>query len=145
MKKIYEVRGTVTIDVFKRVKANNKEEAMELAENHFGGLTTYGCNSEMIGVEGEGESINEYGDDPEWKEAYETDNDDYDTETDTGFSFTCKLCGESFYYENEYDFDDFGEEEVWGHIQTNHEEEFEECQDWDTPDMIDEYFEKEDD
>lgn len=37
-KKIYEVRGTYTISVLKRVKANDEYEEMELAEKHFSGI-----------------------------------------------------------------------------------------------------------
>ena len=144
-KKIYEVRGTITIDVFKRVKANNAEEAMELAERHFGGLTTYGCHSEQIGVEGEGESLQEYGDDPEWVEAYESEDDDYDTETDTGCTLRCNLCGEEFYFENEDEFDYNAEDEVWDHLGNDHEDICCLCEDWDTSAVIDEYFEREDD
>ena len=146
MKKIYEVRGTVTIDVLKRVKANSESEAMEFAQKYFSGLQEYcgnGGTDKLIGVDESSESVELNGDYVEWREAYETDNDDYDEQTDTGLTFTCKICGESFHYENEDDFDYFGEEEVWGHIQRNHEEEFEECQDWDTPDMIEEYYERE--
>lgn len=145
MKKIYEVRGTITIDVFKRVKANNKEEAMKLAEKHFGGLTTYGMHNTMIGVESEGESINEYGDSPDWHEAYESENDDYDTETDTGCTLRCKLCGEEFYYENEEEFDYNAEDDVWDHLGNDHEGICEKCEDLNISDVIEEYFEREDD
>lgn len=44
----------------------------------------------------------------------------------------CKACG------TEIDIED--EEGLWGHLQMEHEEIFEECMDWDTPDVIDEYY-----
>lgn len=147
-KKIYEVRGTVTIEVLKRVKAKDEYEAKELAEKYFNGLQEYCGNGgidKLIGAEDCSESVQLSGDYVEWQEAYETDNDSYDEQTNTGYVFTCKLCGRKFYYENEDDVEYYGDEELWGHIQTNHEEEFEECQDWATPEMIEEYFEREDD
>ena len=45
-KKIYEVRGTITIEVLKRVKADDEYEAMELAEKYFfepSSESTSGC------------------------------------------------------------------------------------------------------
>lgn len=147
-KKIYEVRGTITIEVLKRVKANDEYEAMELAEEHFKGLDEYcgnGGHDKLIGVYESSESVQLCGDYIEWQEAYETDNDDYDTDTDKGCTYKCTLCGEEFYCESDNSFDEYVEEEVWGHIQMTHEEEFEECQDWDTPTMIEEYYEREDD
>ena len=44
----------------------------------------------------------------------------------------CKYCSASF---EEYD-----EEDLWGHIQMSHEEIFEEVQDWETPYMIEECY-----
>lgn len=59
-------------------------------------------------------------------------------------TYRCLLCGKEFCCEDDYDFDCNVEEELWGHIQMEHEEEFEECQDWDTPYMVEEYFERKD-
>ena len=58
-------------------------------------------------------------------------------------TYVCKLCGEVVGTYDEYEFDEYGEQELWGHIQMDHEEEFEECQDWDTPYMLEEYYESE--
>ena len=147
-KKIYEVRGIYTISVLKRVKANDEDEAMELAEKHFGGIIEYAGNGgydKLIGVSEDSESVEADGC-VEWQEAYETDDDRYDNETeDEPCTYRCTLCGEEFYCENDDAFDSYVEEALWGHIQMEHEEEFEECQDWDTPDMIEEYFEREED
>lgn len=45
----------------------------------------------------------------------------------------CKACG------TEIDLED--EEGLWGHLQLDHEDLFEECMDWETPDMIEEFYE----
>ena len=55
--------------------------------------------------------------------------------------YKCKLCGVVFNSYTTEEFEEYGEEELWGHIQMNHEEAFEECQDWETPTMIEEYYE----
>lgn len=147
-KKIYEVRGTLTIDVLKRVRANDEYEAMELAQEHFKGIEEYvgnGGYDKLIGVSEDSESVGKNGD-VEWQEAYETNDDRYDMDTDDEKRmYRCTLCGETFYCESDDDFDAYVEEELWSHLQTEHEEEFEECQDLDTPYMIEEYFEREDD
>ena len=146
-KKIYEVRGTVTIEVLKRVKANDEYEAMELAEKYFKGLDEKcgnGGHDKMIAVDDISETILLCDDRVDWQDACETDDDRYDTDTE-GFTYTCTLCGYTRYCENYNDFDEYGEEELWGHIQRCHEEEFEECQDWETPWMLEEYYEREDD
>ena len=145
-KAIYEVRGTITIEVLKRVKAKDEDEAMELAEKHFSGLKGYcgnGGNDKLVGVEEYSESVQTCVDYVEWEEAYETDNDDYDEATDTMKTYTCKICGKEFECEDDDDFDWNVEEDLWGHIQKEHEEEFEECQDWNTADMIEEYYDVE--
>ena len=81
-KNIYEVRGTVTIDVIKRVKANDPFEAMELANQCFEGLSTE-WNGNSVFVSGEGEELEaNYDYYPEWSSAEETDNDDFDSATD---------------------------------------------------------------
>lgn len=147
-KKIYEVKGTCEVTILKRVKANNEDEAMELAEKLFQGVTSFlgnGGTDKLIGVYDSSESIEPMGY-VNWEDAYETDDDRYDDETeDEPCTYRCTLCGEEFYCENDDAFDSYVEEALWGHIQMEHEEEFEECQDWDTPDMIEEYFEREDD
>lgn len=146
-KKIYEVRGNLVIEVVKRVKAHDEDEAIDLAERLFSGLESYCGNGgidKLIGVSEDSESVEDVGNCVVWTEAYETDDDRYDEETeDEECTYICKLCGEVFHCENERDFDSNVEEELWGHLQTDHEEEFEECQDWDTPYMIDEYFDVE--
>lgn len=51
--------------------------------------------------------------------------------------YRCYLCDKVIVTDNE-DWD----EDLWGHIQMEHEEEFEECRDLETPYMIEEYFEE---
>lgn len=147
-KKIYEVRGTMVVNILKRVKANDEYEAMELAAELFQGVEEYvgnGGYDKLIGVCEDSESI-EASSYVEWQEAYETDDDRYDTDTaDDGFTYTCKLCGEEFYYENEYEFDDDDACELWDHLETDHEEEYEKIKDWTDWQMMNEYFEREDD
>ena len=147
-KKIYEVRGTVTIEVLKRVKANDEYEAMELAEEYFDGLDEYcgnGGHDKLIGVCESSESVQLCGDYIEWKNAYETDNDNYDTDTDTGYTYTCKICGETFHCENDDYFYDYVENDLWDHLKEEHESEYEECQGCDTQFMIEGFYEREDD
>lgn len=58
--------------------------------------------------------------------------------------YVCKYCGCVIEEDPEYPngwFESEGEEELWGHIQMNHEDIFEECQDWDTPTMLEECYE----
>ena len=142
-KQIYEVRGTVTIEVFKRVKAKDEYEAMELAHKHFSGLGEYGGNGgwdKIIGVEGESESVQKCGDYVHWQEAYETDDGRYDRDTDSGIICKCKLCGEEFYYDCEEDWKYNDGDDQWEHLESEHEEKYNECQEWLTRDMLDEYF-----
>lgn len=47
--------------------------------------------------------------------------------------YVCKYCGAEI--END-------EESLWGHIQLNHEEVFAECQNWETPDMLEECYDE---
>ena len=79
-KKIYEVTGKYTINVIKRVKAKDEDEAMELAEQLFEGLHTE-WNGNSVFVNGEGEEVSAEGY-VEWLSAEETNNEDYDTQTD---------------------------------------------------------------
>ena len=86
-KQIYEVRGSCTITVLKRVKANSEEKAKKLAEEYFGGLMAYVGNGDidkLIGVDNDSESV-EAEDYIKWEEAYETDDDRYDDRTDSEF------------------------------------------------------------
>jgi len=60
--------------------------------------------------------------------------------------YICKICGEEFEMNEDYEdfdawFEEEGEEELWGHLQDAHEEEFDEAQNLDTPYMLEEYFE----
>ena len=50
--------------------------------------------------------------------------------------FKCKFCGEIFGPYSKRAFNENGEEELWGHIQMNHEKVFEEHQNLETPDML---------
>lgn len=56
--------------------------------------------------------------------------------------YKCKICDEIISF-NENEFDSLGEEELWGHIQMNHKDKFEEVQNLETPDMIEECYEEE--
>lgn len=53
--------------------------------------------------------------------------------------YRCKYCGCVFCGESEEDMD----EDLWGHIQINHENKFKEVQDWETPYMVEECYKKE--
>lgn len=59
--------------------------------------------------------------------------------------YYCKLCGEMVADTNDENSIHLGdwEEELWGHIQMEHEDVFEEVQDYDTPDMLEECYEEE--
>lgn len=81
-KKIYEVTGRYTINVIKRVKAKDEEEAMFLADELFEDVETEWDGSSVF-VSGEGEEVSAEGY-VEWISAEETDNEDYDTQTDDG-------------------------------------------------------------
>ena len=56
--------------------------------------------------------------------------------------YKCKICDEIILF-NENEFDSLGEEKLWGHIQINHKDKFEEIQNLETPDMIEECYEEE--
>lgn len=60
-------------------------------------------------------------------------------------TYKCIICGEEFYCEDDEDFECNVEEELWGHLQMEHEEEFEKVEDWETPYMLKAYYEREDD
>ena len=51
----------------------------------------------------------------------------------------CKYCGDVISAD---DFDYFDEENLWGHIQMEHEAVFEEVQNFETPFMIEECYEE---
>ena len=55
--------------------------------------------------------------------------------------YKCKICDEIILF-NENEFDSLGEAELWGHIQMNHKDKFEEIQNLETPDMIEECYEE---
>ena len=57
-------------------------------------------------------------------------------------TYVCKECGSDFTYDNDDDFYEWGEEQLWGHIQLDHPEIYQECQTWETPDMLDVYFDE---
>ena len=54
-------------------------------------------------------------------------------------SWKCNICGALF--DIDEDFFDDAEEILWGHVQLAHEDIFDECQNWETPWMLEEYFE----
>lgn len=59
-----------------------------------------------------------------------------------GSNWKCKFCECVFEYESENEFDIYGEEELWSHIQMEHEEVYAEYQDFDTPTMLNECYVK---
>lgn len=52
------------------------------------------------------------------------------------WKYKCTVCGEVFTFDSQEDFGDYGEETLWGHIQNDHPEAFKECQNWETPIML---------
>ena len=59
--------------------------------------------------------------------------------------YECKHCGKIIDFEPyEFNGDGYfhpdGEELLWGHIQLEHEDVFEEVKDWDTPSMLEECY-----
>lgn len=66
---------------------------------------------------------------------------------ESGRRYICKFCGEEFWFDE----DDFcgdgsfhpdGEEALWGHIQIDHPDVFDDVCDFDTPYMIEECYEE---
>lgn len=53
----------------------------------------------------------------------------------------CKFCGCTMHISDD-DFNYFGEEELWGHIQMEHEDIFKDVQDLETPFMLEECYNK---
>lgn len=51
-------------------------------------------------------------------------------------NFECKHCGRKFFCFDQEDL----EEELWGHIQLKHPERFKECEDFETPAMVEENY-----
>lgn len=85
MKEIYEVTGTCTITVKKRVLANSPEEALEKVINTFNGINEYcgnGGDDKLIGVENRSESVFADCGYVEWDESSVeiTDDDRYEYE-----------------------------------------------------------------
>lgn len=61
--------------------------------------------------------------------------------------YICKHCGEivaDIKWNHDSHFEDW-DEDLWGHIQMEHEDVFDDVQDWETPDMLDECYEEESD
>lgn len=142
-RQIYEVEGIISIRVKKRVKANERDEAIRLADKYFNGLTCYcgnGGTDKLIGVSDYSESVEDCGDYVEWTDAYVTENNDYDERTEPMTIYTCKLCGEEFECENEEAFEDYVEADLWNHLEEEHEEKGEEYGWNDTEKMISECF-----
>ena len=54
-------------------------------------------------------------------------------------TFVCKFCGCTFDKVDDEDIDEL----LWGHIQMRHEDVFDEVQDWETPYMIEECYDVE--
>lgn len=87
MKK-YIVKGCVTVEVSKEVWAYNEEDAIDKARDQLSSLTAYcgngGCDK-LVGVDGDGESVDIY-EDIDYESAEEIEDDpDY---------FECPNCGE---------------------------------------------------
>ena len=102
MKK-FRVMGTTVVTVYKEVWANDKDEAMEKAENQLSSLTAYcgngGCDK-LVGVDDSDESVSadEF---IEW--------DDVEMLEDDPNYFECPQCGEECWSRE----DNEGEEYWW--------------------------------
>ena len=102
MKK-FRVIGTTVVTVYKEVWANDKDEAMEKAENQLSSLTAYcgngGCDK-LVGVDDSDESVSadEF---IEW--------DDVEMLEDDPNYFECPQCGEECWSRE----DNEGEEYWW--------------------------------
>ena len=145
-KKIYEVKGTCEVTILKRVKANNEDEAMELAEQLFQGVHSFlgnGGSDKLIGVYDSSESI-ETMSYVNWEDVSETDDERYDYETENSCTYKCVLCGEEFYCENDDAFEHHVIDVLWEHVETEHEDEYEECKDLSDLEMVEEFFDRED-
>ena len=57
-------------------------------------------------------------------------------------AWECKFCGVTVVANSSEEFDTSTEEELWGHIQSTHPDEFEEAQDWETDTMLEECYER---
>lgn len=82
-------------------------------------------------------------DDPEIESFIRSHADYYDSGQYINV-FRCKTCGSEFEEIDDEDFawfEDYGEEALWGHIQLDHPELYQECQTWETPDMLEVYYE----
>lgn len=55
-------------------------------------------------------------------------------------TYKCKYCRLKFYYYDTTDFELCGEEDLWRHIQLNHEDVFSEVQNLETPHMLEECY-----
>lgn len=55
--------------------------------------------------------------------------------------YRCSFCGEKFGDYTKEEFNEYGEEELWGHIQKCHPTVFEDIQDWETATMLGECYE----
>ena len=90
---IYEVEGTVTVSVYKRVEANSEDEAREIVADLFGGIRVYlgnGSDDKLIGVEEESESISSFAD-VTWGNVCEVEPDE--PYVSAKKKYKCKLCG----------------------------------------------------
>ena len=80
----------------------------------------------------------EHWDDPEIEAFIKDYTDYYDSDRYISI-YKCKACGSEFEEIDDEDyswFEDFGEEALWGHIQLDHPDIFEDCRDLETPDML---------
>lgn len=114
----YRIYGTTTVSVVKEVWANSEDEAYDKAYAQLDCLTAYcgngGCD-QLIGVEGEGESVaadddityddcEVIEDDPDYFECYDCDEECDVCETDDGVKYyRCPSCG-TYYNENGEEF-----------------------------------------
>lgn len=101
MKK-YRVMGVVEVAVTKEVWANNEEEAYEKALDQLTTLESYlgnGGDDKLIGVEGQGESVETFGNEINYNDIeLLEDNPDY---------FECPKCGEECWAREDIDGDEY--------------------------------------
>ena len=101
MKK-YRVMGVVEVVVTKEVWAYNEEEAYEKALDQLTTLESYlgnGGDDKLIGVEGEGESVETFGN--------EINYNDIELLEDNPGYFECPKCGEECWSREDIDGDEY--------------------------------------
>lgn len=128
-RKVYRVSGTQTIEVFKWVKANSPEEAMQIVEDMGIEITDY-CNATIGFDDSYSTDITEGGGYIEWSDVEEDEGHDYDEDTER-FGYEVWLEGNMIHDSGEYEFETdqeaFEDANDWidDYIKENPEYEFE--------------------